>query len=219
MSDIFREVDEDVRNEQFSRLWKRLSPIIYTTAALIVVGTAGYKGYSSYAKSQAASSGQVFLEAVKASDAGQHDEAIAKLETLEDAAGGYPMLSKFRIAGELAAKGDKAKAVELLDALAGESGNAPFYRALASVRAAYILLDSETPIQLQDRLSAQLQPGATMYFPALEVMAVAHYKAGDFTSAAKYLTDIEEDATAPSDVASRARIYLDLIGSSKEPAT
>ncbi len=45
MSDIFREVDEEVRREQLKKLWERYSILIVAVAVLIVAGVGGWRGY------------------------------------------------------------------------------------------------------------------------------------------------------------------------------
>ena len=45
MSDIFREVDEDIRRDQIKKLWDRFGPYVLGLALLIVLGTAGYRGW------------------------------------------------------------------------------------------------------------------------------------------------------------------------------
>ena len=45
MSDIFREVDEEVRRERLKQLWERHSNLIVAVALLIVLGVAGWRGY------------------------------------------------------------------------------------------------------------------------------------------------------------------------------
>ena len=42
MSDIFREVDEEIRHERYKRLWDRFGPYLIAVALLIVVGTAAF---------------------------------------------------------------------------------------------------------------------------------------------------------------------------------
>ena len=39
MSDIFREVDEDIRQEKYRRLWDRFGPWVLGVAVLIIVGS------------------------------------------------------------------------------------------------------------------------------------------------------------------------------------
>ena len=64
MSDIFREVDEDIRNERFKRLWDRFGPYVIGVAVLIVVVTAGYRGWQYWQNSQAAATGDRFVAAI-----------------------------------------------------------------------------------------------------------------------------------------------------------
>ena len=43
MSDVFKEVDEDLRREQLKSIWDRFGAYIIGAAVLIVVATAGYR--------------------------------------------------------------------------------------------------------------------------------------------------------------------------------
>ncbi len=211
MSDIFREVDEDVRKEKYSRLWKRFAPFVYGTAALIVLGTGGYRGYEYYVDTQSKQAGQIFLEGLQLSDDGKHDEAIAAFGQLKGEIGGYPMLADLRIASELAESGKKAEAVELFDAVAIRSGVSELYRGLASVRAAYILLDTGSLEDVKQRVEGLTAAGNAWRLPALEIIGAAEYKAGNLDAAKARFEEIVNDASASGDYAGRATVYLDLI--------
>ncbi len=45
MSDIFREVEEEVRREQAKKLWDRYGAYVIGVAVLLVAVTAGYRGW------------------------------------------------------------------------------------------------------------------------------------------------------------------------------
>jgi hypothetical protein len=45
MSDIFREVDEDVRRDKAAEFWKKYQNYIIAGAALIVLAAAGWRFY------------------------------------------------------------------------------------------------------------------------------------------------------------------------------
>src|SRR5262249_54494294 len=116
MSDIFREVDEDLRREQYKRLWDRFGGYVIGLAVLIVVAVGGYKAWEWWEASRAAATGDQFLAALTLSDQGKHDEAIAALDTVAaDGSGGYPILAIFRSAGEKVAAGDADGAVKAYD--------------------------------------------------------------------------------------------------------
>ena len=64
MSELFNEVDEDLRREQLKKLWDRYSLFIIAIAILIVAGVGGWRGYS-------------YLEAKKSAEAGAALSAYA----------------------------------------------------------------------------------------------------------------------------------------------
>src|SRR5262245_48066349 len=107
MSDIFREVDEDLRREQVKRLWDRFGPYVIGLAVLIVLATAGYRGWEYWEKTRADASGDRFLAALQLAADGKHTDAITALQSIADSSSGnYPIMARFRIAGEKAINGD-----------------------------------------------------------------------------------------------------------------
>ena len=45
MSDIFQEVDEEVRRERLMQLWKRYGNFVIAAAVIVVLGVGGWRGY------------------------------------------------------------------------------------------------------------------------------------------------------------------------------
>ena len=107
MSDIFREVDEDLRHEHYKRLWDRFGPYVIGLAVLIVVGTAGWRLWEYWQERSAQATGDRFVVALELAEAGDRDAAITALQEIAvDGSGQYPMLANFRAASERAASGD-----------------------------------------------------------------------------------------------------------------
>ena len=214
MSDesFIREVEEELRSDQLKNFWDRYKYFVIGGAIAIVVGTAGYRYWQYHTQSVAAASGDRFLEAVELSGDDKHDEAIAKLETLaKDGSGQYPALSKLRLAGELAAKGDAEKAIAAFDAIANDSGFDQTLRDIAKVRAGLLLVDHGTPDQVADRLEAMAGTGQHFRHSAREGMGLAAYKAKKYDDALKWFALIEQDNEAPQGVRQRVQIMLSLL--------
>ena len=72
MTDIFKEVDEDLRREQFRKLWDRFGPYVIGLAILIVVATAGIRGWDYWQEKQAQATGDRFLAALDLANQGKH---------------------------------------------------------------------------------------------------------------------------------------------------
>ena len=84
MSDIFQEVDEEVRREQLKKLWDRYGIYVVAAAILVVAGIAAWRGYQWWEAKKAAEAGAAFEMASTLADAGKHadaETAFAKIAT------------------------------------------------------------------------------------------------------------------------------------------
>lgn len=218
MSDIFREVDEDIRREQLKRLWDRFAPYILAAAVLIVVATAGYRGWVYWQETRAQSSGDRFMAAMRLSASGDSAGALAALEELSrDGSGGYPILSQFAIATQKAEAGDAAGSVAAFDAIA--AGNAPEeLRTLARLRAAMLLADTATLPDMRDRVGDLAAVGNVWRQTARELLGLVAWRTGDYVAAQTYFEDITSDQEAPQDLRQRAAVMLRLIDGKLAPA-
>jgi len=211
MSDIFREVDEDIRQEKYRRLWDRFGPLVIAVAVLIVVGTGGYRGWLYWQESQAQQAGDTFLEAVSLSDAGNYEEADRLFAELQDAAGGYPALSRMRIATDLANSGKINEAVDEFDALSRDSAVAEPLREIAALRAAFLAVDSQDYSAIADRVEGLTGADNPFRAGAREVLALSAWKAGDIETARRWIAELDADQETPSDVSRRVGLLNDVI--------
>ena len=77
MSELFDEVDEDLRREQLKKLWDRYSALIVAVAVLIVAAVGGWRSYQYWDSKRAAAAGSAFEAAVALSEQNKHAEAEA----------------------------------------------------------------------------------------------------------------------------------------------
>lgn len=212
MSDIFREVDEDLRHEQYKRLWDRFGPYVIGLAVLIVAVTAGWRLWEYWQLRSAQMTGDRFIAALETAETGDHSAAIATLQEIAaDGSGQYPMLASFRAASERAASGDKEGAVAEFDAIAADGGTPDLVRAVARLRAALILVDTASVAELQDRIGDLAETGAPWRPSAREILGLAAWRTGDIETARKYYDEIAADQEKPADLQTRAQFMLALI--------
>jgi len=135
VSDIFHEVDEEVRREQLKKLWDRWGNYLVALAVLVVIGIAGWRAWGWYEMKKAQVAGAAFETALDLAKAGKHEEAeTAFAKVAADSPSGYRTLARFREAAELAAR-DPAAAVKAYDAIAADSRMGRVLQDLAAVRA------------------------------------------------------------------------------------
>jgi hypothetical protein len=211
VSELFDEVDEDVRRDQLKKLWDQYSIYIVAGAFLIIASVGGWRGYQYLEAKKAAEAGAAFDKAVELSEANKHSEAEAAFtELAAKAPSGYRMLARMRAAAELATRDPQAAAKSYDDISADRSVGAP-ERDLAKVRAAALLLETSTYPSMLQRLEPATAPGSTFRHTARELLALSAWRAGDMTAARQWLDLIANDGETPPSLRSRAEALQALL--------
>jgi hypothetical protein len=214
VSDIFQEVDEEVRRERLHKLWQQYGNYVVALCIVIVAGVGAWRGYQYWEVKKAGEAGAAFESAVLLAEAGKHQEAdaaFAKIAT--DGTAGYRVLARLREAAELALT-DKKAAVAAYDGIIADSSVGPVIQDLAAVRAGYLLVDTAPYSEIRTRLEALAAPGRTFHHSAREILALSAWKSGDMTAARQWADMIMTDPQTPASTRSRAELLTELIASS-----
>ena len=210
MSDIFREVDEEVRREQLKKLWERWGNLMVTLAFLVVLGIAAWRAWEWWQMKKAQEAGAAFEAALSLAQAGKHDEAEgAFAKVAADSPAGYRTLARFREAAELSLR-DRAAAVKSYDALAADRSIGATLQDLAAVRAGLLLVDSAKLTEMQTRLEPLSSPDRPFRHSARELIAIAAWRAGDVATAKRWFDMIMNDAETPSGTRTRIEMLIAL---------
>jgi hypothetical protein len=211
VSELFDEVDEEVRRDQLKKLWDRYSIYIVALAILIVAAVGGWRGYEYLEAQKAAEAGAAFDSALELAEQNKHAEAQAAFDKLATTApAGYRMLSRLRAAAE-AATGDPKAGAKLYDEMAADRSIGAEQQDLARIRAAGLLLDSESYPNMLQRLEAASKPEATFRHSARELLALSAWRANDTTAARQWLDMIANDGETPAAMRSRAEALQALL--------
>lgn len=212
---FIREVNEELRSEQMRAVWSRYGRFLIGGAVAVVVATALWGAYEYWSERQASASGDRFLAALTLVREGKNAEADTALKALEaDGSGAYPVLARLRAATLAAEKNDAAAAITAFTAIGKDTSVPDVVRDSARLRAAYLLVDTGTYEQVSAEAEQIAVPNNALRHSAREVLGLAAYKAGDMGKAKDWFEQTKADAQAPSNVANRARMMLDLINAS-----
>jgi hypothetical protein len=211
VSELFDEVDEEVRRDQLKRLWDKYSILIIAGALLIIAGVGGWRGYQYFEAKKAAEAGAAFDKAIELSEANKHTEAEAAFNDLAaKAPSGYRMLARLRAAAEVASRDPKA-AAKLYDDIAADRSIGTEQQDLAKIRAAGLLVDSAAYSEMLQRLESSTGPQATFRHTARELLALSAWRANDTAAARKWLDLIANDGETPPSLRSRAEAMQALL--------
>ena len=211
MSELFDEVDEEVRRDQLKKLWDRYSIYIVALAILIVAGVGGWRGYEYLEAKKAAEAGAAFDRAAELSEQNKHAEAEAAFADLAaKAPSGYRMLARLRQAGEVASRDTRA-AAKMYDDIAADRSVGAAEQDLARIRAAQLLLDSTSYQNMQQRLEPATAATSTFRHTARELLALSAWRANDANAARQWLDLIANDGETPPSLRSRAEALQALL--------
>jgi hypothetical protein len=211
VSELFDEVDEEVRRDQLKKLWDQYSIYIIAGALLIIAAVGGWRGYQYLEAKKAAEAGAAFDAALDLSEQNKHTEAQAAFDKLAATApAGYRMLARLRAAAEVATRDPQAGA-KMYEDIAGDRSIGAEQQDLARIRAAGLLLDTESYPNMLQRLEAATKPDATFRHSARELLALSAWRANDTTAARQWLDMIASDGETPSAMRSRAEALQALL--------
>jgi hypothetical protein len=216
VSDIFNEVDEEVRREKLQKLWERYGNYAVVAAVLVVAAVGAWRGYEYWEGRRAAVAGAAYDVAAKLADEGKHDEAEAAFAKLvSDGTAGYRVLARLREAAQIAARDPKA-GVAAYDKIAGES-TGPLVGELASIRAALLLVDTAKLDEMNQRLEPLAQPSGTFRHTAREMLALSAWRNGDTAAMRRWTDAAKNDLEAPAGVRQRMEVLASLAPEAAKP--
>ena len=210
VSDIFQEVDEEVRREQLKKLWERYGNYVVAAAIVVVAGVGAWRGYEWWEARKAAEAGAAFEAASALADAGKRSEAEAAFAKIAaDGTAGYRHLARLRETAELAQTDPKA-ATAAYDKIAADGALGPVLQDLAALRAGALLIDAGSYAEAQQRLEPLAAADRTFRYTAREFLVLAAWRAGDSAAAKRWSDMIMTDAQTPAATRSRVEMLMAL---------
>lgn len=212
MSDIFREVDEEVRQDHAKKMWDRYGKYVIAMAVLIVAVVGGYKAFEYYSLKQLEKAGADYFNSISMLDDGKDTEALAAFQRLANTGStGFALLSKFQEAGLSVKTGNQSEAVALYDELADDSSIDDSLRDLARMRAALTLSNTGSVKDVEARIGELAKTTSPWHHSAQEILAITAFRTGDIVRADKIFNELSADVTTPSAMRSRASAMVTII--------
>ncbi len=218
MVDLFEEVDEQLRSDQFQSLLRRAAPIVTGVLALVILGFLGYWAYQAWQDRNLTTASVAYQQGVD--DLAKNETAAAQKDFATAAnAGppGYKTLALMQQGGLAQTAGKTAEAVGDFDAAAKAAPNL-ILGDLASLRAAEALIDTAPYGELQKRLTPLADPKRPYTLYAREALAMAKLQAGKTSEAKHDFSLLSLSLGAPDDMRQRCQLAIALIDSGEAGA-
>jgi hypothetical protein len=207
VTDIFREVEEDVRRERFEKLWKAYGNYIIAALVLVFVGIGAWQLWDRHEQQERAKVAATFIAAQRITN--PQAAASAFVDIARTAPKGYATIARLSEAAAMFASGQQSSAIDLYKQIAkDDSGSIGM---IARLRASWALADSASRNELEDLLKPLNQPGNAWRENAQEVLAYADYRAMDVKSAQAKYSALAVDPEAPDALRRRAEVMAEFL--------
>jgi len=215
LGDIFREVDEELKQERYEKLWRAYGRYLIGAVVVLVLAVAGWKFWQNHQLNQRIDEGEKFYKAADFLAAKKTaDAARAFSELSEQASSGYRFLSRFYEAALLSKSGAVMEAIKVYDAIGNESSVPPSVRNLATILGALNALKVSTISSeiISKRIQRLSGPGRPYRHIALEILALCAQRDGDIQVARDRYQEVANDVDAPNGIRSRAAQMVEILG-------
>ena len=204
VSDIFREIEDELRRDNLLKLWSRYSRYIIAGAVLLALIAAGIFAWRQYLASERLAQANRYTAAAALARQGKEPEAAKLFADVANSGGGYGIPAAFQQAALLAKAGDRQGAIAAYDRLAASSSVAREYRDLAVLLAVAHQLPDGDPRAAIERLAPLTENGNPWRASALDLTAAAKLKTGDRGGALEIYRQLADDLAAPRELRARA---------------
>ena len=213
MSDVFEQVEEELRSERYKRLARTWLPVVGGVLLVALIAALAWWGWQSMETSKADKASMAYdrgLEALQANNPVGADAAFT--QAAKEGNGVYKSMALQQRAGIALDAGRDAEALALHDE-AAKATRDPLIADAAAFKALLLAVDIETLEQVQARAKALTGEKRPFSAFARETEALALLQHGKVAEAKDMLAILKNDLDTPEAVSRRAQLALDAIES------
>lgn len=218
MSDLFEEVEEQLRSDRYRTFAFKILPWVLGLAAAALIAALGWWGWSHYQDQQIGKASEQYEAGIEALQQGRADQATKLFtEVAQSQTKAYKSLALMQLGGLQLSQNKTAAAVKFFDQ-AAEAAPDPMIGDAARLKSAFALLDTAPEKDVEARLTPLLQDGRPYRVEAREALAFAKLTGGNLAGARGDFVIISGMLDAPEGARARAKAAIGLIDSGSAKA-
>lgn len=204
-TNLIKEIDEELRQENFAKLWKKYGNYLIVGAVIFVASVAAYQGWEAYDLNRRGKDSSIYTAALKAITQNKPGEASAVLDRLaKEGTKGYSTLARLNHAGLQARSGEAPGAGAAYLSIANDPSVDEIFRDLALVLSTMHDLDSGDTTELTQRIQRLTAPSNPWRHTVRELAALIALRNGKRQEADQLFRELADDVTAPAGIRARA---------------
>lgn len=209
MADLFQEIDDELRQDKASRLWRVYGKYVVAAAILIIISVGGYKFWQQKQLDDGEKASISYESALARSASGDHKGAIDQLNGEEiGAVAGYAALSQMQKAN-LAMKINDFEAALITFKDIAENDNYPqSIKEWASFRYVAVRVEKQIGSNAPADVDSLIATDSPWRFLLKEIKAIREIETGNKSEAKAIFSELADDENAPERLRVRAAEFL-----------
>ena len=218
MTDVFEEVEEEIRSERLKRLARNWLPIVGGILLVALIAALAWWGWQSFQTSRAHAGSVAYqrgLEALQSGDSAGAETAFT--EAGDKGNGAYKAMALQQRAGIAVAANRIPDAIALFDEAAKASGD-PILHDTAVYKSALLMLDNNATLEdIQAKLEPLTKEGRPMLPFAQEALGMARLQFNKPAEAREMFVLLTLGQDVPDSVRQRAQAAISMIDAGVAP--
>jgi hypothetical protein len=203
VSDIFHEVEEEVRRERLEKIWKEYGDYFVAAACLLVIAAAGLQLWRVYDQRARGTASEAYMQAEQLYESGQTDLAAQSFAHIASTApGGYAAVARLQEADAMMASGKHDDAIALYKKIA--AGDNRILGEVARIHEAWGIVDTSSRTDIETLLAPLTDPNNAWRYTAREILAYWDYRNGQVEKASQEFATIAAASGTPAQLHARA---------------
>ena len=212
VTDIFEQVEEELRSERYKRLARTWLPVLGGVLLLALIAALGWWGWQANETSRAGKASVAYergIEALRSNDPAAAESAFQ--EAAQVGNGAYKSMALAQRAGLALAGNRTDEAIDLLDQSAKAIGD-PLMSDSSAFKAALLVMDTDASYEdVEKRLTPLTREGRPFRAEALEALAMAQIQHGKTTEARATFVQLQLGQDVPDTIRQRAQAAIGMI--------
>ena len=208
MSDVLRQIDEDLRKDKLNKLWKNYGLYIIVLIITIILAVIGYQIKVSSDKSSNQKLVETFLATSNNEDI---ENVLNNFDIIINSNNNYLSgLAELKKSNLLIKNGNYEDGLFVLKKVINNKKYDPVINDLATYLLLMLLLDDLNDNEFSTYLSKDKIETSKLKFLFMEIKAIRNLILGDFEQAKKEFIDLKNTIDLPIEIRTRAGKFLEL---------
>ena len=209
MSDILRQVDEELRQDRLKILWKKYRIYIVGMLILIIGGVFGYQINKSVNQSYYEKTVEKYIAIAGIKNL---NESIKNLSEIEgDNQLFISSIAKIKAANLLMENGNTEESMNKLKEIMNDDNSD---KLVADIATYFYLMSNLNEInkdEINIYITSEREKNSSLKYLFKEAIAIKNLLSGDIDLSKEYFNDLSNDTNAPREIAIRASKFLDTL--------